>query len=376
MNTYTIQTLEIWFRDAITKETERLADFSLRTNRPVQYLIEDEAIQGTFEYRVTYTDGTVQVVEHDIKEVEDRHYYRPTLLAFAERYKDIMEWRSGQDFRTKRLIERNSVGDRSAYGRLHDMEFVMESLLEDDLENRLELIEDGYYVDNLLERWIDVEASRQALTPLILNLVYFEGLKANSHIIQQIDVTFEDARTGLHAPLTEYLSTYRASVYFYEDTSVEGMIHFHINYDDGSEQTITSDKNDGFDDRNATFVGCFLHYWQVMYEYDQKRDFWTNEPFLCYSSYYDYAITSFTTEDWDMVGGKSREAVEARFGKDKYDESQSPDEQFLLTHDFDAAGVIAELQDGLYFDHLLERWVNVKDSYKAVRQLALELMNQ
>lgn len=353
-----------------------MADFSLRTNRPVQHLIEDEAIQGTVEYRVTYTDGAVQIVEHDIKEVEEHHYYRSTLLAFAERFKDLMEWRSGQDFRTKQLIERNSIGDRSAYGRIHDMEFVMESLLEDDLENTLELIEDGYYFDNLLERWIDVEASRQAITPLVLDLIYLEGLKANSRAIRQINVTFEDARTGLRKPLTEYLSTYHDSVDFYEDTSVEGTIHFHINYDDGSEQTITSDKNDGFDDRNAPFVDCFRHYWQVMYEYDQKRDFWTDEPFLCYGSYYDHALASFTKEDWDMVGGKSREAVEERFGKSPYDESQSSDEQFLLTHDFDVVGVIAELQDGFYFDQLLGRWVNVNDSYRAVRQLALELMDK
>lgn len=77
-----------------------------------------------------------------------------------------------------------------------------------------------------------------------------------------------------------------------------------------------------------------------------------------------------------MVGGKSREADEARFGKGQYDERQSPDEQFLLTRDFDVAGVIVELLDGFYFDQLLGRWVNVNDSYMAVRQLALELMDK
>ena len=74
-----------------------------------------------------------------------------------------------------------------------------------------------------------------------------------------------------------------------------------------------------------------------------------------------------------MAGGKSRDVFEARFGNKGYDASQSSEEQFRLTHDEGIAGVLAELQDGIYFDWYLDRWVNVNDSYRAVRQFALEL---
>lgn len=375
MKSYTIRRITLWFRDTSTNEMEELAELSLRKNQSVRSLIEDETIQGMLEYHITYTDDTTQVIEHDVKAVEDYRDEYPLLLAFVERYKNIIEWRSGNDFRTNQQIEKNERGHRIAYGQIHSMGFILSLLLEGDLLNSFTLIEEGYYYDSLFERWIEVEASRKALAPLILDVLYLEGLKQNSRAIQQIDITFEEKQTGLHMPLSECLSNY-GSVDFYETTSIEGTIHMRVQYEGGSEQTISSDKSDQFDDRGATFVDAFLHYWQLMYEYDQKRNFWTNEPFLCYSSFYDYALISFTEDQWEMAGGKSRDVFEARFGNEGYDASQSSEEQFRLTHDEGIAGVLAELQDGLYFDWYLDRWVNVNDSYQAVRQFALDLKQE
>lgn len=369
MNSYTIQSIDLWLRRHGAHEDENVMDLSMQMNQSVARLIEDENIEGMLEYRLIYTDGTTQSIKHDFKETVET-CYRPLLLTFVERYKDIIEWCTGLDFRTGQRIEYDDTGERVAYGKIHDMAFVISSLLRNDLVNTEALIKEGYYFDKLLEKWIDVEASRNALAPLILNLVYLENLKANSRAIRHIDTEFEDHQTGLTRPLAVVLKEYGDHFDFYDDDSISGWVHVHVTYEDGSTETITTDKSEEFDDRKASFVDCFTHYWLVLYEYEYKRDFWTDEPFLCYSSYYDYACITFDEEDWEFLGTRSRERIEARFGKGPYDMSESSDKQFMLNHYYGFMGTKAELEEGYYFDGQLKRWVNVKDSYKAIQAFA------
>lgn len=373
MEIHTVQTIDLIFQDALTGEEERLTNLSIRLNRPVQDLLDDKAIQGILTYYVTYTDGSQQIIQQDKDEEVEGDTYKNLLLNYVKTWKTIYEWRSGQDFRTGLPLMMNIVGDRAPYGDIYDIDTSLWFFLEYDLLNTEQLIEDGYFFDPLLEKWIDIPESREGFKPLILDIIYLEGLKIKSRAIKQIDVTFQDFKTDSETPIAVCLDQYRKNkdseerLDFFENPSIQGTLHVNVTYVDGSVQELSHDKSEMCTDWNMPLIRRFFEHWINIYEYHTKRFFHTNLPHRQYTSYYEYALETFGDEEWDIIGSKTREAIEARFGDGPYDEFSSAEEQFQILFDYGLDGVKAELEEGYYFDEFLNRWVDVEESFAAVR---------
>lgn len=393
MEARVIESIELWFQEAGSEEAVNFIDFMLFLNESAYSLLHRDTLHGILTYHVRYEDGTSQSVSYDKDEWIDykRNEWQTGMNGgewiwwLVERWRFVVEWHNGRDFRTGNILEENDYGI-VPYGKIQDLDILLYSIIENDTLNTKALIKKGYYHDPLLNEWIAIPNSTDCLRPLVLAFCYDEGIIKAPRTIKQIDVTFIDLMTGKVQSLANALETYEKPAnldlddmeyrddMFYRDTSIQGTIRYEVTYKDGRVQYVEHDKSEIFMDWDMAIIDWFFHHWENLYEAYAEKSFPSGRPLQRFESKFDYWKAMLSPEEWEEFI-HSTDPFDQRLLTDwePHDEIQDAKEQFEMMFHQAAELYLEDLRHGFYEDQLLEERIDVKSSFDAVIALYKEI---
>lgn len=118
MEARVIESIELWFQETGSEEAVNFIDFMLFLNESAYSLLHRDTLHGILTYHVRYEDGTSQSVSYDKDEWIDykRNEWQTGMNGgewiwwLVERWRFVVEWRNGRDFRTGNILEENDYG--------------------------------------------------------------------------------------------------------------------------------------------------------------------------------------------------------------------------------------------------------------------------
>ncbi|KGI86137.1 hypothetical protein JY98_07760 [Exiguobacterium mexicanum] len=393
MEAQVIESIELWFQEAGSEETVNFIDFMLFLNESAYSLLHRDTLHGIFTYQVRYQDGTSQSVLYDKDEwvAHERNEWQTGMSGgewvwwLIERWRFVVEWRSGRDFRTGDEIEENFYGI-IPYGEVQPLDVLLYSIIENDAHNTEALIKEGYYHDPLLQKWIVIPDSMDSLRPLVLAVCYNEGIIETPRTIERIEVTFTDLTTGAVQSLASALEAYEKPAdldlddieyrddMFYRDESIQGTIRFEVKYQGGRVQYVEHDKSEMFMDWDMAIIKWFFEHWLKLYEAYAEKSFPSGQPLQRFESGYDYWKARLSPEAWDeLIHSTDPFDQQLLTDKEPYDEIRDAKEQFEMMFDQATELYLEDLRHGFYVDQLLEQRIDVESSFDAVIALYKEI---
>ncbi|OGX80450.1 hypothetical protein A6395_01515 [Exiguobacterium sp. SH31] len=196
-------------------------------------------------------------------------------------------------------------------------------------------------------------------------------------------VTFAEIRFSAYGSTDEFLISEAAKQLglsvndFIEDTSIVGKLHYIVHYDNGSEQRVTLPKDEVHWEWGYVFEN-FIYTWKMIYEWLYKKEIGDGTPFKIYASLYEAYADLLTPEDYQEFIALSEEEVIKLYGSpwEIVDDIAKNEEQMALYLNNDSVNSkkIMLTQD-IYFDHLLEKWIDIEGSIEVFRQLYLQQQN-
>ncbi|OGX79870.1 hypothetical protein A6395_04520 [Exiguobacterium sp. SH31] len=393
MEARVIESIELWFQEAGSEEAVNFIDFMLFLNESAYSLLHRDTLHGIFTYQVRYQDGTSQSVSFDKDEwvVHERNEWQTGMSGgewvwwLVERWRFVVEWWSGRDFRTGDVIEESFYGT-IPYGEIQHLDVLLYSIIENDALNTKALIKEGYYHDPLLHEWIAIPDSTDSLRSLVLTFCYNEGILKIPRTIERIEVTFTDLTTGAVQSLASALEAYEKPAdldlddmmyrddMFYRDESIQGTIRYEVTYQGGRVQYVEHDKLEIFMDWDMAMINWFFEHWKKLYEAYAEKSFPSGRPLQRFESGYDYWKARLSPEAWDELIHSTDPFDQQRLtDKRPRDEIQRAKEQFEMMFNQTAELYLENLRHGFYVDQLLEQRIDVESSFDAVIALYKEI---
>ena len=170
---------------------------------------------------------------------------------------------------------------------------------------------------------------------------------------------------------------------FLEDVEMSGEVIYYVKYSDGEEPVVTHDKSES-DLSEGTFrLFDFVQRWLTIYEWRDAKEFETRREFLKFDSLYEGLRFLAGPEKWSYYANLSVKELEERLGPDSQglDEHEVSDERIGMHLTIEKETLFKEeynsragIKRGHYYDPYLERWINIPQSYRALRPLILRTM--
>lgn len=199
--------------------------------------------------------------------------------------------------------------------------------------------------------------------------------------IKNLVIMYQEMNSEQEISLIELLNDKEMELLdFLENKEMSGELINYIKYSDGTEQVVTHDKSEP-DLSEGTFrLFDFAQRWLTVYEWRDSKEFETRREFLKFDSLYEGLRYLAGPEKWSYYSNLSSEELEEHLGPDTQglDEHENSDEHleiylrsekdYLFEGEWNSRKGI---KSGRYYDPYLEKWINIPESYTALRPFIL-----
>lgn len=201
--------------------------------------------------------------------------------------------------------------------------------------------------------------------------------------IKKLDVKYREMNSEQEISLLELLNG--KEIYlsdFLENEEMSGELIYYIVYSDGEEQVVTHDKSEPNLSEGTFRLFDFIQRWVTVYEWRDFKKFDTRREFLKFDSRYEGLKFLAGPEKWSYYATLSSKELEEQLGPDSQglDEHESSDERLEMYLTIEKETLFEKewnskekIISGYYHDSYLERWIDIQNSYIALRPFILGL---
>lgn len=201
--------------------------------------------------------------------------------------------------------------------------------------------------------------------------------------IKKLDVKYREMNSEQEISLLELLNG--KEIYlsdFLENEEMSGELIYYIVYSDGEEQVVTHDKSEPNLSEGTFRLFDFIQRWVTVYEWRDFKKFDTRREFLKFDSRYEGLKFLAGPEKWSYYATLSSKELEEQLGPDSQglDEHESSDERLEMYLTIEKETLFEKewnskekIISGYYHDPYLERWIDIQNSYIALRPFILGL---
>lgn len=198
----------------------------------------------------------------------------------------------------------------------------------------------------------------------------------NVRTIQKIEIFYYDLQSGEKENVFELALKRDIRLHeLLEGESSEGDLIYEVKFSDGTAKMISHPKGERNEEWQSFKLSKLAQHWSTIYEWLNKRDFKTKRPFKHFSTRYEAEEARSTPEDWEIIKRFSAEEFELRIGPNEegLDEFQELEENMNLILEYEDKNSREFINEGRYYDYLLEEWINPRESFLALEPFILDI---